>query len=359
MGRREARRWRLALVMLAAAGLACSVVQPRAPTATPFPTVPLTALPLTPVAPLPSEAAATVTGAVPPATSAPPSLTPSVAPTTGLAGQIAFTCFIDGFDNLCLINADGTNLRRLTETAATDFYPSLSPDGRQIVFSSRREGNFDIYVLDIATKDVRKLTSGLGSNFGPEFSPDGTRIVFASSHDNIGQIWVMDADGANPRQLAAPGSCVDPTWSPDGQSIAFACLRGGTTELYLMAADGSAEQPVTGGLNVGGRSDWSPDGRLLTFYAGEPNGRNIYTIDLATHDVRQLTSEGDNRGPSFSPDGQWIAFAGFRDGDNEIYAVRTDGSALVKLTDNTRPDWQPRWGASSSVSFLPPSNAER
>jgi TolB protein len=154
----------------------------------------------------------------------------------------------------------------------------------------------------------------------------------------------MEADGANPRPLTEAGSNVDPTWSPDGQRIAFASLRGATTELYTMRADGGDVRQVTHDLNIGGRSDWSPDGRALTFYAGAPGARNIFTYDLASGALRQLTEGGDNRGPSYSPDGAWIAFAGFRDGDNEIYAVRSDGSELLQLTDNARPDWQPRWG---------------
>ena len=351
MGQRRPAARAVALAGWLAASLACSLVEGRPPTTTPFPTLPLTELPLTagptrvgpptqPGAPSPLPDP-TSTDWSPPGTATRPPLTPDRAT---LPGQIAFTCFVDGFDNLCLMYADGTVSRRLTQTQATDFYPSLSPDGRQIVFSSRREGNFDIYVQDLETAEVRRLTSGLGSNFGPEFSPDGTQIVFASSRDNVGHIWVMNADGSEPRQLTTEGSNIDPTWSPDGQEILFASLRGGTTELYLMGADGSAVRPVTQGLNVGGRSDWSPTQRLVTFYAGDAGGRHIYTLDLDTQVLRQLTEGGDNRGPSFSPDGEWIAFAGFRDGDNEIYAVRVDGSALLKLTDNSRPDWQPRWG---------------
>lgn len=344
----------MALAVLLAAVLACSVVAPRPSTATPFPTLPLTALPNTP-APTPPFAptlapSATGTDWSPastptPRTGLPATGTPGALPGRDvLAGQIVYTCFVDGFDNLCLMDADGTVARRLTTTEATDFYPSLSPDGTQIVFSSRRNNNFDLYVLDIATANVRQLTSGLGSNFGPEFSPDGERVAFASSRDNVGHIWVIDANGANPRQLTTTGSNIDPTWSPDGTEILFASLRAGSTELYVIRADGTGERRLTEDLNVGGRSDWSPGGDLVTFYAGEPSGRDIFTYDLDTQVLRHLTNSGDNRGPCFSPDGEWIVFAGFRDGDNEIYATRVDGSVTLQLTDNARPDWQPRWG---------------
>ena len=291
--------------------------------------------------------------AIPPLATLVPTI--GVTPTPWLAqpptGHIVFVCFIDGFDNLCLMNADGTNQQRLTTTQATDFYPSLSGDGQTIVFSSRRDNNFEIYALNIADAlqgvdgtQPRRLTQNLGSNFGPALSPDGTRIVFASVQPEGQHIWLMNSDGTNPIQLTNRGGDVDPEWSPDGTQIAFASNRSGTTELYLMNADGSNVRQVTFELNIGGRSDWSADGQQLTFYAGPAGARNIFIINADGSNLRQLTDSGDNRGPTFSPDGGWIAFTGFRDGDNEIYLIRPDGSQLTQLTFNTRPDWQPRWG---------------
>ncbi len=249
------------------------------------------------------------------------------------------------------MNADGSNMQRLTITPATDFYPSLSADGQTIVFSTRRDNNFEIYALNVDGTNPRRLTQNLGSNFGPALSPDGLRIVFASVQDNGQHIWRMDSDGANPTQLTNRGGDVDPEWSPDGTQIAFASNRSGTTELYVMnvadalqGTDDSSVRQVTFGLVIGGRSDWSADGQQLTFYAGPAGARNIYLINVDGSHLRQLTDSGDNRGPTFSPDGSWIAFTGFREGDNEIYLIRPDGSQLTQLTFNTRPDWQPRWG---------------
>ena len=111
-----------------------------------------------------------------------------------------------------------------------------------------------------------------------------------------------------------------------------------------MGRDGLNVRQVTFGLDIGGRSDWSSDGRTLTFYAGLPGERDIYLIDVDGGNLRQLTDTSDNRGPSFSSDGQWIAFASIRDGDNDIYIMRLDGSELTQLTDNPWSEWQPRWG---------------
>jgi Tol biopolymer transport system component len=111
-----------------------------------------------------------------------------------------------------------------------------------------------------------------------------------------------------------------------------------------MDSDGGNIRQITDLADVGGRSDWSPDGRTLTFYAGPRGNRDIYLIDADGSNLRKLTEGGDSLAASFSPDGGWLAFISYRDGDNEIYIMRLDGSEVTQLTYNNRPDWQPRWG---------------
>jgi tol-pal system beta propeller repeat protein TolB len=296
----------------------------------------------------------------------PPQLTPGgVPPTTPTAttaapgeptGHIVFTCFVEGYDELCIMNADGSNQRRLTDDPATDWYASLSPDGLTIAFSSRREDNFEIYLIDAGGENPRRLTEDLGGNYAPEISPDGTRIVFVSTVNGKQDIYVMNLDGSNPARLTTdPADDIDPTWSPDGTQIAFASNRTGTNELYVMNADGSNQRQITDGSDQqeGGRSDWSPDGRALAFYAGPRGDKDIFLVPLACADqppgcgpdrFTQLTDGGNNKAPSFSPDGAWIAFASNLTGDNDIFIMQVDGSDPRQLTDNDRPDWQPRWG---------------
>jgi len=83
---------------------------------------------------------------------------------------------------------------------------------------------------------------------------------------------------------------------------------------------------------------------MLAIYAGPSGNHDIYSINLGSGSVNRLTEGGDNLAPCFSPDGQWIAFTTYRDGNNEIYIMRPDGTQVTRLTNNSRPDWQPRWG---------------
>ncbi len=273
--------------------------------------------------------------------------TPSPMPWKKTAlGKIVFVCFDGKFDQICLMNAVGTGQRKLTNEESPNFYPSLSPDGNQVVFSSRRDGNYEIFIMDIDGENIQQLTDNIGSLYAPEISPKGNRIVFTVATGGKQAIWVMRIDGTNPHPLTeAKFDDIDPTWSPDGEKIAFASDRTGTTQLYVMSADGSGVRQVTRTeLKIGGRSSWSRDGDRLAFYAGPQNGRNLYMVDLNGKNLVQLTDGGDNLAPSFSPDGQWLTFTSFRDGNNEVYVIRVDGSEIHRLTDEPNSDWQPRWG---------------
>ncbi len=271
-------------------------------------------------------------------------------------GRIVYTCFDGEFDHLCAVNADGSGQVQLTAEQATDWYASLAPDGSFIVFSTRRDGVFDIYRMSTDGTNPVRLTDGLGGSYAPEVSPDGTAIVFAASYGTQQDIYLIGADGSSLRRLTTdPADDIDPTWSPDGTRILFTSSRSGTNELYVMSADGSDVQQVTAGSDMrdGGRNDWSPDGGWIAFYAGERGDKEIYLVPGACAQgegpcgpgtFTRLTYGGNNKGPSFSPDGQWITFATQLDGDNEIALIRVDGSELRTLTANGTADWQPRWG---------------
>jgi len=256
------------------------------------------------------------------------------------SGKIAFACYIKQIDQICLMNADGTGRQQLTNFQTTAFYPSVSPDGGTIFFSSNQNGSFDIYSMNINGGDLKQLTKNIGSLYGPELSPNGERLLFANSSKGL---WVMQPDGKNPHPLTDKDD-IDPTWSPDGSKIAFASSRVGARQLFIMNADGSNIQQVTNLSNMGGRSTWSPDGTRLAFYRGTAGDHNIFIINVDGTGLVQLTNGGDNLGPSWSLDGNWIAFTSFRDGNNEIYIIHPDGTGVARLTNNSISDRQPRWG---------------
>jgi TolB protein len=269
-----------------------------------------------------------------------PSFVPDFGGQAVPTGKIVFACYVNEIDQICIMNADGSGRRQLTNFTSTAFYPSLSPDGQTVYFSSRESGNFEIYSMDINGNGLRQLTNQIGSLYAPELSPDGEKVIFTNNGNGL---WVMNPDGSNPHAITSHDD-IDPTWAPDGSMIAFASNRQGQRQLFVANANGRKVDKVTDLNKMGGRSSWSPDGTKLVFYRGPEGNRDIYVINIDGSGLQRLTNGGDNLGPSWSPDGQWIAFTSFRDGNNEIYIVRSDGSREIRLTNTGISDWQPRWG---------------
>ena len=307
----------------------------------------------TPTLPQLPTTMATVTSTLTVAASASP-LVPTMAPATATAteipvsGHIVYSCFIDDNDDICIMNADGSDQHQLTHNPATDFYPSLSPDGKTILFSSNRNGHFEIYSMNIDGSNQTRLTKNIGNLYAPAFSPDGSQIVFTNEGVQYQHIWVMNQDGKKPHPLTQGDfNNIDPIWAPNGQAIAFVSDRNGYNQLFIMSANGDAPFVVTTDAPYpNGRSSWSPDMSTLAFYSGTAAklDRNIYLVSPSGHNLRQITVSGDNLAPSFSPDGNWIVFTSYRDAVNQVYIMHTNGSGAQRLTFTLYSCWQPRWG---------------
>lgn len=302
-----------------------------------------------PVAPSQTAIAATLAVFTPAGTSIP---TPVGG---GPGGHIVFTCQIYKYqssEQICIMNSDGSDQHRLTtDDSVRHYYPALSPDGKSVVYSQYREDNvYEIYELNIATGQATQLTDRLGVLNSPEISPDGKSIVFMRwtvASDQY-QVWMMDRNGGNPARVFK-GDGWDPSWSPDGKKILFASDRDGPIELYIGNVDGSHIQKASDLPTIRGRSDWSTE-NLISTYSGDAWAREIYVMNLDGSNAHRVSPKGGNsQGPSFSPDGQWIAFTAYYDHFNdingcEIYIMRLDGSGLSRLTNNNYCDYQPRWG---------------
>jgi len=180
-------------------------------------------------------------------------------------------------------NPDGSELKRLTNAPGYDAEGSYSPDGKQIVFCSKRDGNLELYIMDADGKNARKLTNAPGCyNGGPFFSPDGKRVIFRSDRkekDRL-QLYVINTDGTGERALTDNDKWVywAPFWYKDGKHIIYT------------AADHS-----------------DPTAR--------PN-YDLYWMNIETGKITRITySPGQDVLPVFSPDGTKVMWTASRDGN--------------------------------------------
>ena len=139
---------------------------------------------------------------------------PAWNPKTGQ--QVAFVSDRGGIPQLYLMNADGSSVEKINfEDRGYVIDPAWSPNGQLLAFSWRRpDGNYDIYVMDVASRTTLQLTRDAGRNERPSWAPDGRHIVFESTRAGSRQIWTMLADGSQPRQLTIQGQNESPNWSP-------------------------------------------------------------------------------------------------------------------------------------------------
>ncbi len=239
----------------------------------------------------------------------------------------------------------------------------------QIVFHSKRDGNWEIYVMDADGGNPRNLTKNRNDDTFPSWSPDGKRVAFVSDRDghvmngiSTAEIYVIDADGDNPQNLTNnPGSDRDPSWSPDGKRIAFSSLRRdkdgnlGHFDIYVMDADGGNPRRLTENPHGARSPSWSPDGGRIVFSTRRDGHfrtkfgitSEIYVMDADGQGEQRLTENRQNDSyPVWSPDGERIAFASDRKGDlenYEIYVIDADGGNQQQLTNHRGDDGSPSW----------------
>ena len=176
--------------------------------------------------------------------------------------------------------------------------PAWSPDGRLVAFVSKRDGVSHVYVMQADGTDVRRLTDARAEDGGPSWSPDGRRIAFAREG---ALFWVVRADGRHARQvtkLRALGGF--PSWSPDGRRLAFQSnARGGHFEIYSIALAGTGLRRETRSSIDTIEPAWSPDGKEIAF----SRDGAIWTVDRDGHE-RKLTSGENDSAPVWRPGAQ-------------------------------------------------------
>jgi len=297
-----------------------------------------------------TTAETTITETTAPETTAPE----TTAPETTAKDKIVFASYFreeDGNVEIYIMNIDGSEQVNLTNNSANDDYPSFSPDGSKIAFTSDRDGNLEIYTMNVDGSDQVRLTNNPANDEWPCFSSDGAKITFNSNRDGNPEIYTMNVDGSGQINLTNNLEWdEEPSFSPDGSKIAFGSTRDGNLEIYIMNVDGSGQVNLTNNLAKDGGPSFSPDGSKIAFNSDRDGNWEIYIMNIdGSEQVRLTNNQTDANNPasandwvpSFSPDGSKIAFLSGRDKNDEIYIMNIDGSEQIRLTNNPANDRNP------------------
>ncbi len=220
---------------------------------------------------------------------------------------LSFVTRKDRGRSIQLINTQGEFLQTLMVEGPIAHF-TWSPDGRSIAYSSNRNGDPDIYVMDVKTDTHRRLTFDDGRDWWPSWSPNGKWIAFASNRAGEIDLYRMDANGENVKRLTNQGDCKEPAWSPDSQRIAFISKSA----LFVMTAEGKGVRRLADTFSTG--CAWSPDGKEIAFVprGDAVGGKALFSINRDGKNMRQLTQLYKGLvaifEPTWSPSGKWIAY---------------------------------------------------
>ena len=212
--------------------------------------------------------------------------------------------------DIFVANADGTKIKKLTDSPGYDAEATVSPDGKKIIFTSERDGDLELYSMDISGKNVKRLTNEPGYDGGAFFSPDSKMIVYRGSHPTdpkliqrdkellaqhlivptVFEVWTMNADGTNKRQLTKLNTAsFAPFFTPDGKRIIFCTnyfatdARKRNFDLAVINLDGTGLERVTYNESFDGFPMFSPDGKKLVFAsnrnAAKTGDTNVFIAD--------------------------------------------------------------------------------
>jgi TolB protein len=260
--------------------------------------------------------------------------------------KIAFVSPASSNKEVFIMDYDGHNVQKLTNNHAITINPDFSPNGREIIYTSYKKGNPDLYRRNVTSGTEARISSRQGGNFTGAWSPDGGKIALTMSIDDNSEIYTISTDGRKLARLTNNEAIdISPVWSPDGSHIAFVSDRLGNPQIFTMAAGGSGVRRLTYGGNYNVSPHWSPKGDRILYCRQQSGGFQIYSINPDGSGDTQLTTEGRNEYPRWSADGRFITFSSNRDGREAIYVMRADGTGQTKVSRSGRNESQPTWSA--------------
>jgi TolB protein len=266
--------------------------------------------------------------------------------------KIYYVHLAGGSKEIWQMDYDGANQHQVTHLGTISLSPRISPDNSRLAFSSLGKNGFQIQVYSMLLNRMVAFPIAPGTNLSPAWSPKGDQIAFSSSRTGDPEIWIADLNGSSEHRVTSfKGPDVSPVFNPrTGSQIAWISGRSGLPQLYLMSTDGSGVTRLTD-QGYATSPSWSPNGQFVAFAwnrkygPGAPGGQDIYVMEIASLKWIQLTHDsGPCDFPSWSPDGRHIVYANSPDGritNMKIMTMLADGTGQHALTGSgsDMPNW--------------------
>jgi hypothetical protein len=252
-------------------------------------------------------------------------------------GAIAYTARERAQTDIWAIPVDSRTPIRLTNSPVDERDPVWSPDGRRLAYAGREAGdnfdNWELYIYDVNADQTFRLTNDVSFQGAPDWSLDGEFLVYESYQANNLDIYIIQADGREaPIRLPSNSDAADfsPAWSPsDGRRIAFVSWRDGNQDIYIFSLD---EQTVVNLTNTPQRHEdfptWSPDGNFIAYSALDEGLEKIFVKSVNDIDApAQVIGRGTT--PAWSPDGQSVIAAVASIDGTQFVAIPFGGAGVV------------------------------
>jgi len=246
---------------------------------------------------------------------------------------------------LYICDSDGRGLYQVTQDRKMIVGPRWGHDAKSIFYSSNLKTFVAIYKIDLATLKRTQMANFSGMNASPAVSPDGSTLAMVLSKDGNPELYVMNLSDRSLTRLTSTkrGNEASPSWSPDGREIVYVSDAPGTPQLFIISRNGGTARQITSRGRQNVAPDWGPHGEIV--YSSLTGGKfQLVVFNPQTGVSRQLTSEhADHEDASWAPDGRHIAFAKTSGYNSKVYLIDTDGSAPLLLSTGTGDWYAPKW----------------